>query len=57
MKPKTRSSYRLLPRKPPTLEFLQAALADASKLVEKGRVTDRDLKSWEKKYLEFRRLE
>jgi|KBSMisStaDraftv2_1062788.scaffolds.fasta_scaffold71477_3 hypothetical protein len=56
MQPKKQSSYRRLPRKPPTLEFLLSAIADARKFVKKGRVTKRDLKSWECKYLRFNRL-
>lgn len=47
----------LVPRKPPTLEILLSAVADAQKLVAKGRVTKRDVKSWESKYLQLRRLE
>lgn len=57
MKPKSQSSYRLVPKQPLTHEVLIAALEDARKLVNKGRVTVRDLKSWESKYLQFRRLE
>ena len=57
MQRKTKSSYRLVPRKPPTLEILLSAVADAQKLVAKGRVTKRDVKFWESKYLQLRRLE
>jgi len=56
MQPKKQSSYRRLPRKPPTLEFLLSAIGDAQSLVKKGRATNRDLKSWECKYLRFSRV-
>lgn len=56
MKPKIKSSYRLLPRLEPTPENFEAIFADAWKAIRKGRVTNSDLRAFEKKYFEFRRI-
>ena len=56
MKPKIKSSYRLLPRLEPTPENFEAIFADAWKAIAKGRVTKSDLRAFEKKYFEFRRI-